>query len=163
VQYIEVLTEYEPGHLPAVFLAGGITGCPDWQQEIVDWLADLPLVFLNPRRADFPINDPAAAPLQIEWEFRHLRKASAILFWFPEETLCPISLYELGAWSVYRDERGIRPLFVGVHPGYLRRQDVEIQTRLTRPEIVIHNDLPSLADAVRQWVHSLPLDSDSGQ
>ena len=97
MHYVEALTEYEPGHLPAVFLAGGITACSGWQQEIVAHLHDLPVVILNPRRANFPIDDPTAAPQQIEWEHRHLRKADAIAFWFPCETLCPITLYELGA------------------------------------------------------------------
>src|SRR5262249_48527274 len=115
---IEALSEYQPASLPAIFLAGGITGCPNWQQEIVSLLGDLPVVLLNPRRANFPIDDPAAASQQIEWEHRHLRKADAILFWFPCETLCPITLYELGGWSMYRDHRGPRPLFVGVHPQY---------------------------------------------
>jgi hypothetical protein len=154
MQYIEALTEYEPGSLPAVFLAGGITGCSDWQQEIVSRLQDQPVVLLNPRRANFPINDPTAAPEQIEWEHRHLRKADAIAFWFPFETLCPITLYELGAWSVYHDDRGPRSLFVGVHPDYQRRQDVEIQTRLVRPEVQIAYGLAGLAECVRQWVPS---------
>src|SRR5262245_44428843 len=123
MQHLQALAEYEPGPLPAVFLAGGISGCPDWQREVVALLDDLPLVLLNPRRADFPLNDPAAAPAQIAWEYRHLRKADAILFWFPCETVCPIALYELGAWSVYEDQRGRRPLFVGVHPDYPRRPD----------------------------------------
>src|SRR5262245_576843 len=121
MQHIQALAEYEPGPLPAVFLGGGISGCPDWQHEVVGLLAHLPLVLLNPRRANCLMGDPAAAPRQIEWEYRHLRKADALLFWFPCETLCPIALYERGAWSVYSDERGQRPLFVGVHPNYERR------------------------------------------
>ena len=30
-----------------------------------------------------------------------------------------------------------KPLFVGAHPNYARRQDVEIQTSLVRPDIQI--------------------------
>jgi hypothetical protein len=109
VLYVEAPSGYDPGTLPAVFLAGGITGCPDWQAEVVRMLADAPLALLNPRREDFPIHDPAAAPAQIEWEYRHLGKADAALFWFPCETLCPIALDELGAWSARRDGGGHRP------------------------------------------------------
>ena len=29
-----------------------------------------------------------------------LRDVHAISFWFPKETICPIVLYELGAWSM---------------------------------------------------------------
>ncbi len=155
MQYVEALSEYEPGDLPAVFLGGGITGCPDWQAEMVRLLADLPVVLLNPRRASFPINDPTAAPQQVEWEFRHLRKADGILFWFPREALCPITLYELGAWSVYHDERGQRPLFVGVDEQYQRRQDVEIQTKLARPDVAVVYRLADLAGCVRRWLESL--------
>jgi hypothetical protein len=150
--YVEALAEYEGGPSPALFLAGGITGCPDWQREVVRLLDGLPLTLLNPRRAQFPLGDPAAAPAQIEWEYRHLRKADAILFWFPHEALCPIALYELGAWSAYRDERGPRPLFVGVDPLYPRRLDVEVQTGLARPEVTIRYRLADLAGDVREWL-----------
>lgn len=124
----------------SVFLAGGITNCPDWQQEMVKLLSDTDLILLNPRRQDFPIHDPLAANAQIKWEHRHLRIADAILFWFPCETLCPIVLYELGAWSV-----SDKPIFVGVHPEYKRKQDVEIQTGLVRPEVKIVYSLEELA------------------
>lgn len=145
--YVEALQEYEPTGLPSLFLGGGITDCPDWQQEMVSLLRDLPLALLNPRRPHFPIGDPGAAVQQIEWEFRHLRKATAVLFWFPCETLCPIALYELGAWSMTD-----KPLFVGTHPAYGRRVDVEVQTRLTRPGVAVRADLKRLADDVRRWV-----------
>jgi hypothetical protein len=47
---------------------------------------------------NFSMNDPTASKDQIQWEFEHLRKADTILFWFPKESICPIALYELGAW-----------------------------------------------------------------
>jgi hypothetical protein len=129
-----------------VFLAGGITGCPDWQAEAIDILAESDLVLLNPRRKDFPIHDPTAAQHQIEWEHNHLRRATARLFWFPCETLCPIVLYELGAWSMTA-----LPMFVGVHPQYQRRQDVEIQTSLARPNVRVVDDLGELCRQVWRW------------
>jgi hypothetical protein len=121
-----------PGDRPMLFLAGGISGCPAWQDEMIQLLAHLPSewVLINPRRENFPIDDRGFAAAQIEWEHRALRAASAILFWFPRETLCPIALYELGAWSMT-----VRPLFVGAHAEYARRTDVEIQTRLARPDV----------------------------
>jgi hypothetical protein len=145
VRYIEapIVAPFKPSER-TLFLAGGISGCPDWQREIVALLADTPLVLFNPRRADFPIHDPSAAEAQIAWEHEHLRRAEAILFWFPCETLNPIVLYELGAWSMTN-----KPLFVGVHPDYQRRQDVEIQTRLVRPDVHVVYALQSLADTVK--------------
>lgn len=130
----------------SIFLAGGITGCPDWQQEMRTLLQDTNLTLLNPRRKDFPIDDPTAVEGQIKWEYNHLRAASAILFWFPKETICPIVLYELGAWSMTD-----KPIFVGVHPKYSRRQDVIIQTLLYRPEVMVRGSLAGLSNAVRRW------------
>ena len=141
--YIEAPEEFE-GDGPSLFFAGGITACFDWQSQLARDLADLPFTILNPRRRHFPMNDPTAAAAQIAWEHRHLRKAGAVLFWFPSETLCPITLYELGAWSM-----SAKPLFIGTHPDYQRRLDVEIQTRLARPEVTVVSSLDDLAQQVR--------------
>jgi hypothetical protein len=117
---------------PMLFLAGGISDCPAWQDEMIRLLEPLPndWVLVNPRRKNFPIDDPASARAQIAWEHCALRAATAILFWFPRESLCPIALYELGAWSMTD-----RPLFVGAPAEYARRPDVEIQTMLARPDV----------------------------
>lgn len=135
------------GGLNSVFLAGGITGCPDWQQELVKSLQDVDGILLNPRRADFPIGQPSAARGQIFWEHHYLREADAISFWFCQETICPIVLYELGAWSMTP-----KKLFVGVHPNYSRRQDVEIQTAYARPDVVPVYQLCELAEQIREWL-----------
>jgi hypothetical protein len=144
MRYIEAPAEYDGGDV-SLFLAGGITGCPHWQQEVAGLLPDTDLTLLNPRRRAFPA-DADGATAQIIWEFRHLRKASAILFWFPREALCPIALYELGAWSMTD-----KPLFVGTHPEYERRHDVVIQTSLARPDVSVSDSLDALARAVRAW------------
>jgi hypothetical protein len=144
MRIVEAPQDYA-GDGPALFLAGGITGCPDWQDDFSKLLADTDLTLLNPRRRSYPIFS-ALAEEQIIWEFRHLRQANAIVFWFPHETLCPIALYELGAWSMTR-----KPLFVGAHPEYPRRCDVVIQTRLARPEVTVTDSLACLAAAVRAW------------
>jgi hypothetical protein len=147
--YIEAPHEYEPSGVPSLFLAGGISDCDGWQWRLAEMLSPLDLVVLNPRRKAFPMDDPSAAERQIRWEFRHLRRATARLFWFPSATLCPIALYELGAWSMAPD-----PLFVGVDPAYARWQDVEIQTRLARPEVRIRYSIDELANDVRRFVQS---------
>ncbi|MEI7646592.1 MAG: nucleoside 2-deoxyribosyltransferase domain-containing protein [Chloroflexales bacterium] len=150
MEYIEALTDYHPSATGrSLFLAGGITGCLDWQALVCQQLADTDLVLLNPRRVAFPMHDPAAAEQQITWEYRHLRRATAVLFWFPSETLCPITLYELGAWSMTT-----KPLFVGVHPAYQRRQDVAIQSRLARPAIQVVASLEALIAQVRHFADS---------
>jgi hypothetical protein len=145
MHYIESPGGFESKHvgLASIFLAGGITGCPDWQQEMRGLLQDYEGVLVNPRRANFPIHDPGAALEQIMWEHRHLRLADTVLFWFPCETICPIVLYELGAWSMTN-----KPIFVGVHPRYQRRQDVEVQTGLVRPGVRVVYSLRELAALV---------------
>lgn len=128
---------------PAIFLAGGITGCPDWQAEIAPVLLSQGWDVLNPRRAIFPMNDPEAAQEQIEWEFRHLRYVDVIAFWFPRESICPIALYELGAWTVMG-----KPIFIGIDFHYPRKQDIEIQTRLIKPHVRFCYSLAALAQEV---------------
>lgn len=128
-----------------LFIAGGITGCPNWQTELIDRLDGHYVTVFNPRRKHFPMDDPTEAKRQIEWEYKYLRQALAISFWFPKETQAPITLYELGAWSMTN-----KPLFVGVHPDYARRQDVEIQTALVRPDVKIVYSIRDLAAQIRE-------------
>ncbi len=142
MNYVEAPDTYD-GSGRSVFLAGGITGCPDWQSEVVNFLKGSAITLFNPRRTNFPIHDPSASEFQIKWEYDHLRKASAILFWFPCETLCPIVLYELGAWSMTN-----KPIFVGVHPEYQRRQDVELQIKFVRPDVKVVYSIPDLVAQV---------------
>jgi hypothetical protein len=144
MEYKEAPQAYQ-GNETSIFLAGGITGCPDWQQEMLTGLKDLPLVIFNPRRAHF-LQHEEAAHEQILWEYRYLRKATAISFWFPEETLCPITLYELGAWSMTN-----KKLFLGAHPRYQRLQDLRIQTALVRPDISLVETLDELVQEIRSW------------
>lgn len=147
MRYIEAPEEFLDYHkkgINSVFLAGGITDCPDWQQEMCGLLNDTDLVVVNPRQADFPIGNPAAAGLQIGWEHRQLRRVERILFWFPKETLCPIALYELGAWSMTK-----KRLAIGVEPGYAREEDIRIQTSLVRPDVYVVSSLVALAEAIR--------------
>jgi len=101
--YIECPTNFEPNSKTnAIFLGGGISGCPDWQSVAREKLHQKcpNLVLINPRRSSFDITDKTIAKEQIKWEFECLRKVNAILFWFPKETVCPITLYELGAWTL---------------------------------------------------------------
>jgi hypothetical protein len=146
VRYVECPTVYHAcDNDLSLFLAGGITNCPDWQAEMVNLLKHSRLVLLNPRRARWQMK-PGAQEEQIRWEHAHLRCADAVLFWFPEETLCPIALYELGAWNPRT-----KTLFIGCHPDYQRREDVLIQTSLERPGQVIAGTLKELAEHVLVW------------
>jgi hypothetical protein len=146
VRHVQAPQEYTGGG-PKLFLAGGITGCPDWQQDAVVMLRDVPeLVVLNPRRTPFPIDDPDAAAEQIGWEFRHLHRADVVLFWFAGACSDqPIVWYELGVHAA--TERV--PVAVGADPGYHRRRDVALQLALARPGLPVHATLAATVTAAR--------------
>jgi len=133
-------TFWSSGNPPYAFLAGGITGCEEWQAKVVEALKDEPVLLINPRRANFPVEDKHAAFDQIKWEFSCLALADRILFWFAKEQIQPIVLYEFGRWLAL----STKPLFVGVHPAYPRRQDVYIQGMLAYSSLEISSSLDAL-------------------
>lgn len=133
----------------AVFIAGGISDCPDWQAAVCDAIAaELPYAVINPRRNNWDMKAHREESIkQITWEFMHLDYSKHILFWFPSETLCPITLLELGKYLARTDVE----LTIGTHPNYGRRLDVEVQTKLERPSITIWDNLDSMvADFIQQ-------------
>ena len=129
----------------ALFIAGGITDCPPWQDELIASLEDVDMTILNPRRERWPKNsNEAEIERQIKWEFKMLLKAPAVSFWFPKETVCPITLYELGRMAMTN-----KTLFVGTHPEYSRRLDVETQLSLVRPQVLVVHSLEGLSEEIR--------------
>jgi hypothetical protein len=142
MQYIEAPNNVGTS-LKKLFLAGSITGAPDWQKEIIDKIKNLDIAIYNPRRANFPIDNPDAALEQITWERKYLNKADLISFWFSKETMAPIVLYELGAHS-----KTSKPIIIGMDPDYKRRQDVEIQTKLERPDAPVVYSLNALVEEI---------------
>ena len=134
----------------SIFLAGGITGCSEWQKELANNIAELDIVVYNPRRKNFPMDDPTAALAQITWEFNHLQKASMISFWFGSETIQPIVLFEYGKWIVSN-----KPIAIGVDPKYQRKQDVEIQTSLERPGLKIVYSLKDLTNQIYTIINEI--------
>jgi len=89
MRYIEAPESLTSLVRPAVFLAGGITNCPDWQSDVLlqleeePRLQDINFSVLNPRRKDFDTSVTDAAEKQIEWEWNALRTVDIRLFWFP--------------------------------------------------------------------------------
>lgn len=157
---ITIIDPDSPYHLHKnsfkIFLAGGITGCPDWQKELIDLLnsnrniGGKSIVLFNPRRENFPIHDPSAAEFQVEWEYERLHEADLISFWFPKETLCPIVLYELGFWNAKQS----KPLVIGCDPGYQRLQDVKIQSSLAGYEDGVCSSIKELGAMIEDSIHS---------
>jgi hypothetical protein len=101
----------------------------------------------NPRRDEpFDFSKWENEVEQVTWENDHLDLASGVVFWFPEETLCPITLLELGKCLMMRH----KPIFVGCHPNYKRGRDVRIQCSLKKPTHSVVSSLTDLAIQVRQ-------------
>lgn len=150
------------GISPSVFLAGGITRCPQWQDEVIEGLihdedgAIAGGTIFNPRRRNFPIGDPDAAREQIAWEFHALHVADVFSMWFSDaDSDQPICMYELGRYVAIRESeipRTLETVVIGVEPGYRREQDVRIQIEL------INHDLASrISDNLEDHVQSIRL------
>ena len=128
----------------ACFLAGGITGCPDWQSKVIDNFKKYDLrfpgqldglVLFNPRRSNFPIDDPNAALEQITWEFNWLQQMDLFTMFFTSgESDQPICMYELGRNICRMIDRFPNDyperILISCDPEYKRAQDVEIQVNL---------------------------------
>jgi len=138
----------------SLFIAGGISNCHPWQKELISLLEDTDLVLLNPRRDEYNMNNIALEEDQIKWEHAHLNMATAYAFWFPCETVCPITLFELGAVTC-----GSKRVFVGTHPDYARKRDIRWQMLLRRPEITVVDSLEKLADQIKKSEPSLAVSS----
>ena len=134
---------------PSLFLGGGITGCSDWQADMVNLLNGMKsnLALINPRSTNFDIKTKSRTLDQIRWEYLMLRRADGILFWFAKETIQPIVLFELGSHLMVPG----KPIFIGMHPEYQRRVDVEVQTSIIRPDLQIVYSLEALAGQVAAW------------
>lgn len=162
---LKVITAPESlAHLPSpsVFLAGGITNCPEWQQEIIGKLGDIGFgCLLNPRRANFPIEDPNAAREQITWEFEALSQVDIFTMWYsnaPSDQ--PICFYELGrnlALRQVRDE--LEYVVIGVEKGFKRSQDVYIQTELVSKRLLVVDNFEDYVQQVRDAVLRFASDS----
>lgn len=138
----------QPGEI-SLFLAGGITGFWDWYKEFTEGLSNTDLVLLNPKRADFDINDSSLAERQIRWEYNHLRVCSMVSFWFTADTLQPITLFELGSLLTSN-----KKLFVGTDLKYARRFDVVTQLRLRNPNITVRYNIRDVVNDIKAYIYN---------
>lgn len=127
----------------SVFLAGGITNCSNWQEDIINRLRESlyadrlssGLIVYNPRRENFPIDNPNAAYEQIEWEYNQLSNMDIFSMYFCEgDSDQPICMYELGRYIAKMQSSfpidWERRIIISVEQGYKRKQDVLVQTSL---------------------------------
>ena len=119
-----------------IFLAGGITGCNNWQHDVIEKLKHSidpdQYCIANPRRDDFLINDIDKAFNQISWEFHALEACDIFSMYFVgSESDQPICMYELGRNVVRMKEKYPKSwkhrIIVTIEDGYKRANDVNIQ------------------------------------
>lgn len=128
-----------------IFLAGGIQKCEEWQEKIIDMFKntdfDKDIYILNPRRDNFPIDDPNASEEQITWEFDMIEQCDYFAMLFLNSISDqPICFYELGRNIERMKERFQLSwkdrLIISCDEKFKRIQDVVIQTRLATRNIV---------------------------
>ncbi len=151
INVFEAITK-ESGNGFKIFLAGGITNCPNWQSDLITKLRGsnitIDIDIYNPRRENFPINDPKASYEQILWEFDKLKSADMIVFWFSRGSSNPIVLYELGMWGNSRTTS----IIIGIDNEYERKQDVIIQTNLARSELPLLCSLDRIVEEIENVI-----------
>lgn len=135
----------QPGDV-FIFLAGGITKCPNWQdatvhciehklKDFVNVPSEEHIIIFNPRRPDFDVSDPDASVKQIEWEFKALENCDIFSMFFCEsDSVQPICMYELGRNIARMQMRFPKDwedrLVITVEKDYGRRKDVQVQCEL---------------------------------
>lgn len=106
----------------SIFLAGSIIGNINWQESVAFDLGKYFHVF-NPRRMLSTTESLEERNIGTDWEYYYLRKVKNILFWFNDETVAPITLFELGAAL----ERNNQNLYIGCHPKHKRINEIRHQ------------------------------------
>ena len=142
-----------------VFLAGGISGCRDWQKETIDALDKYLNLFgtgknvtiINPRQDEFDPDAPVDEVIkQIKWEHMMLKLSDIVTFFFDNsDSVQPISLYELGKWA------SKKPNVITVVDGYKRGLDVEVQCYLDNLYVGQFNQDEAIEKHVKAIVHAI--------
>ena len=130
-----------------VFLAGSIEmgKADNWQTRVVKALKKENGIILNPRRDDWDsswvqeIDNPKFRE-QVEWELKAMEDAHIIAMMFDPNTKSPITLLELGLWTVMWSTN--QKLLVCCPEGYWRKGNVDIVCRKYKvPMVVSEMDL----------------------
>ena len=137
---------------PSVFLAGGITDSPLWQDDVINHLtATLDgIIIFNPRRPNFNPQRPndfgdvaVEYEQQVIWELDHIFAADLVLFWFPAAE-CRITRIEFGLVVGHN-----KPVVVGADPQFRNYYYLTLLTQ--RYNIPLHNQFDALLAATEAW------------
>lgn len=146
---------------PSIFLGGGISNAKNWQPIVIADLAEENCVIYNPRRDSFDLNDETINHIQVEWEYKFLHFANILVFYFVSETVCPITLFELGA-ALERNVQSASPqkIIVYCEPGYTRTFDVNKQVSLINADVRrlaggMHTPLALIAADYKEFIRMI--------
>lgn len=124
----------------SVFLAGCAN--TEWRKEFLTYFDEKNhILFYDPKRDNWDVNNKEFMEQQIFWEFTNLRKSNVVVFWFNGGSVCPITLLEYGLWGLSKGT----PVVIGVSSDYEKKDDIYLQTRLARPDIRIVDNLYELS------------------
>jgi len=150
----DIVRAPEPYNLnskPTVFLAGTIDmgKGENWQPKAEEWLSDLDILILNPRRLDWDsswkqsIDDPKFRE-QVEWELTAQEEASVIFMYFAPGSQSPITLLEYGLFA----KTG--KVILCCPDGYFRKGNLEVTANFYG--LPLYEDLIEGLDAVRNTI-----------
>lgn len=137
-----------PQETKTLFIGGGITNCEDWQTTVVEeLLKTVPnVVIFNPRRKSFHLTEENRLK-QISWEFFHLTKSDAIIFWLPADGECLTTLFELGKEIGKRSDK--KNIFIGIDR--YNKMAFDLVEQLKLENIVPFSTLSGLVESVKIW------------
>lgn len=126
----------------SLFLAGGITNCKDWQNEVIKELVYDDVSIFNPRQEHFDVSNKRSSYKQIAWEYERLEQMDIFTMYFcNSDSDQPICMYELGRNIVRMQNRFPNSwqerIVISVEDGYRRKEDVIIQVQLCAPLITV--------------------------
>jgi hypothetical protein len=144
--HVLVAPDRGPLEKPVVFLAGGITNSPRWQDvAVAHFQGACPAATVcNPRRPRDFEDDAVEYHKQVTWELDHLEAADLALFWFPAAE-CRITRIELGLML-----GAGKAVVVGTDPAFVNRRYLEVLCR--RKGLPLHDRLEDALDAAARWL-----------
>ncbi|MEM8533629.1 MAG: nucleoside 2-deoxyribosyltransferase domain-containing protein [Chloroflexota bacterium] len=131
---------------PSVFLAGGITNSPRWQDDVINYLtATLDgITIFNPRRPNDFGDVTVEYERQVIWELDHIFAADLVLFWFPAAE-CRITRIEFGLVVGHN-----KPVVVGADPQFVNYHYLTLLTQ--RYNLPLYDQFDALLAATQVWL-----------
>lgn len=124
----------------------------EWRASVQERLVTFPVTVVSSRRPmtkpkETPHSEPFEYKTMLEWENAYIDRCQAVMFWFPWESSCAESMFQLGRLA--RDRRIV--LFVGAHPNYRCRESLVQLMKYVRPEVLVASTFEKLMSQLVGW------------